>query len=151
MKTNGTLSKIFSDPKHSGVYSVTGEADDIERAARTAGLAIVKVDLGRARGKSELLGLLARALKFPKYFGKNWDALHDSLTDLAWLTAKGWLVIITRAKSFAGRHTEHFATAVEVLQAAAEHWRSQGRPFWVLVQGDNDWDPGLPKLPQTDP
>ena len=148
---NDTLSKIFSDAKHSGVYSLTGKTDEIERAARAAGLSIVKLDLGRARTKSEILGLLARALKFPKHFGQNWDALHDFLTDLAWLDAKGWLVIITNARSFAERHRELFATAIEVLRAAAEHWRGQGKPFWVLVQGKKSWDAGLPKLPESDP
>ena len=149
MTISDTLNKILSDAKHSGVYSVTGNTADIERAGRAAGLSIVKLDLGRARGKTGLLGLLAKTLKFPKYFGRNWDALHDSLTDLGWLNAKGWLVIITNGKSFAERHNEHFATAVEVLRAAAEHWRSQGKPFWVLVQEEKYWDPGLPKLRES--
>jgi RNAse (barnase) inhibitor barstar len=150
MKIADTLSKIFSDPKHSGVYGLTGKTDDIERAARAAGLSIIKLDLGRARGKTGLLALLARTLKFPKYFGQNWDALHDVLTDLAWLDAKGWLVIITNGKSFAARHREHFATAIKVLRAAAGHWGGRGKPFWVIIQGDKDWDPGLPRIPDPE-
>jgi RNAse (barnase) inhibitor barstar len=143
------FSNIISDPKHSGVYAITGTTDELERAARGAGLLIIKLDLGRARGKSGFLSLLAKSLKFPKYFGRNWDALHDFLTDLGWLNAKGWLVIITNGKSFAQRHNEHFGTAIEVLRAAAEYWRSQGKPFWVLVENKNNWDAGLPELPAS--
>jgi len=149
MKTIDTLSKIFSDAKRSGIYYLAGKGDKVERAAKVAGLSIIKLDIGRSHGKSALLSLLARALKFPKYFGQNWDALHDHLTDLSWLNANGWLVIITNSRSFAESHGEDFEMAVEVLRTAAEHWRRQGKPFWILIQGEENWDAGLPKLPEN--
>ena len=148
MKTIDVLRKILSDANRSGVYCLAGKVDEVERAAKAAGLSIFKLDVGRARGKSALLRLLARTLKFPKYFGRNWDALHDCLTDLSWLDASGWLVVITNSRSFAERHKEDFATAIEVLASAAEYWSGHGKPFWVLVKGDKNWDPGLPKLPK---
>lgn len=43
--------------------------------------AIVDAALG---SKSELLAYLARGLSFPEYFGNNWDALVDCLSDLSW-------------------------------------------------------------------
>jgi len=144
-----TFSKIIFDPKRSGVYAINGTTDELERAASAAGLLIVKLDLARARGKTGLLSLFAKTLKFPKYFGRNWDALHDFLTDLGWLNTKGWLLIMANGKSYARRHNEHFGTAIEVLRAAAEYWRSAGKPFWVLVPGENNWDRGLPKLPAS--
>jgi len=147
MKMVKNFARIISNPKRSGVYAAIGTIDELEGAARKAGLSIIKLDLGRARGKSGFLSLLAKALKFPPYFGRNWDALHDFLTDLGWLNARGWLLIVTNGESFARRHNEHFETAIEVLEAAAQHWRSQGKPFWVLVESKNNWDAGLPRLP----
>ena len=35
--------------------------------------------------KRSLLHLFAARLSFPKYFGSNWDALDESLSDLSWL------------------------------------------------------------------
>ena len=151
MKTTNALAKILSASDRSGVYSVTGKINDFERTARAARLSVVKVDLKSAKGKLEFLASLAKTLKFPKHFGQNWDALHDLLTDLSWLKATGWVILLLNAKPFADRHTEDFETAVEVLNAATAHWRSQGKPFWVLVQGDKNWNAGLPLLPDSEP
>jgi hypothetical protein len=38
-------------------------------------------------GKNRLLERLAQGLCFPDYFGENWDALIDSLSDLSWSQA----------------------------------------------------------------
>src|ERR1700741_1963948 len=113
MKMDETFTRTIANPECSGVYSITGTTSEFERSARAAGLAIIKLDLSRIRGKAGLLSLLAKTLKFPKHFGENWDALHDFLTDLEWLDAKGWLIVITNGKSFAERHSKHFATAIQ--------------------------------------
>lgn len=41
----------------------------------------------RLTSKQELFDMLASALSFPDYFGENWDALIDCLSDLSWLHA----------------------------------------------------------------
>jgi hypothetical protein len=40
------------------------------------------------RSKAELLDRLASGLRFPSYFGHNWDALEECLGDLSWLKAE---------------------------------------------------------------
>ena len=37
---------------------------------------------GQAQSKQEVLETIATSFLFPKHFGKNYDALYDSLTDL---------------------------------------------------------------------
>jgi RNAse (barnase) inhibitor barstar len=145
-----TLSKILSDAKASGVYHPAQNADEIARAAKETKLSTVRLDLGTVPGKSEFLARLAKAFKFP-HFGMNWDALNDCLTDLSWLDDHGWVVILFNAQDFAANNQDDFNMAIDVLQTAAEYWRSHAKPFWVLVYGDDSWNPGLPRLPKPLP
>jgi RNAse (barnase) inhibitor barstar len=43
--------------------------------------------------KDELLHIFSNGLSFPKYFGNNWDALYDCLSDLAWIKEKVIIII----------------------------------------------------------
>lgn len=45
---------------------------------------VVRVKSG-IRSKQKLLAILADKLRFPGYFGWNWDALEECLGDLSWL------------------------------------------------------------------
>jgi RNAse (barnase) inhibitor barstar len=140
------LTKILSDGKLSGVYRPTQDPNEIARTAKAVKLSVVKLDLRKVRGKKGFLAHLAKALHCPPYFGMNWDALSDCMRDLSWLNDNGWVVILFNGQNFAAKNQDEFNTAIDVLQTAAEYWRGQGKPFWVFICGDNDWNPGLPEL-----
>lgn len=104
----------------------------------------------------------ARALEFPDYFGHNWDALEECLADLEWLPAKGYVVLITDARSVIPDNDEEYETLLEILSDAGEAWSkgqtADGRraPFHVFFgvsQQDKTkrkhW--GLEELPLTEP
>ncbi|MDB6081215.1 MAG: hypothetical protein JWO53_487 [Chlamydiia bacterium] len=55
--------------------------------------------------KHELFNLFSNSLCFPFYFGENWDALYDCLTDLNWLSEK-LIVIIHTDLPFANMQKE---------------------------------------------
>jgi RNAse (barnase) inhibitor barstar len=114
-------------------------------------LSVVKLDLRKVRGKKEFLARLAKALHCPPYFGMNWDALTDCMRDLSWLNDNGWVVMLLNGQEFAVKNQDDFMTAIDVLQTAAEYWRIHRKPFWILLYGDKDWNPGLPELPKSLP
>lgn len=136
---------LLSDPKQCGLFRFEGELSRLEAAARSARLSIHKIDLGGARGEDDLLASFAQALKFPAYFGNNWDALDECLSDLEWLDAPGWVLVITGAKQFARRDEESLSTTLDVLRGVAEYWCEQSKPFWAIVL-DRDTTKDLAKL-----
>jgi hypothetical protein len=143
------LTKQLADAKQSGVYRLSRNPEDVEHAAKSAGLAVFRIDLRAVRGKKQFLEHVARALVFPEWFGGNWDALSDCLTDLDWLPAdKGYVLILEHAEHFGGNHPQEFGDAAAVFGSVAEFWRSQeGRPFWTFITAASAWDSGLTTWP----
>ncbi len=128
-----------------GVYLAPwqGMTDLLETAA-TSGFVVCRVNLSQAADKHALLGSLASALAFPDWFGQNWDALADCLCDLSWLTAQGYLLQLEGVEEFRVRNGRDLDIALGILSSAADFWRKEGVPFWVLTDSGVE---GIPPLP----
>jgi RNAse (barnase) inhibitor barstar len=76
---------------------------------------------------------IAAVLQFPSYFGRNFDALYDCLTDLGWLSFKSILFVFTNSEQILSEcsagEREVFG---EVLKDTCD--------FWVNPHNaDKDW------------
>ena len=126
------MSGFRPDAAESGVYRVA-RAAWIADAARGHGLAVAHVHLEQGAGKAALLAALAAALRFPPWFGGNWDALEDCLCDLSWLPSSGHLLLIEGAQTMA---PDDLGVLRDILSSAAQFWKERGQPFFaVLVAG----------------
>ncbi len=74
---------LLTPPLRAGVYEVVDAADLVQRL-RHAGWHVGTVDLADAR---KAVGEIGHELGFPSYYGRNLDALNDSLSDLVRATA----------------------------------------------------------------
>jgi hypothetical protein len=119
-----------------GVYRA-GRAEDVLRAAK--GLRVARIDLAGVRDKATLLQVVARALEFPSWFGANWDALEDCLTDLSWHGADGHVLLIEGATQVTADDLGVFR---DVLESAASYWAGRSRSFCAVFVG------GEPSLPE---
>jgi len=133
MTANDTIA-----PERSGVYCTAERADALRDRARTQGLAWLEADLASARSKSALLDALAAAADFPAWFGRNWDALEDSLTDFSWRPAAGYVLRLRNTEAARQALAAEWRTLIEVLQAVACDWKARGKPFVVVVDGAPD-------------
>jgi Barstar (barnase inhibitor) len=102
-------------------------AADAERRGAAAVL------LGPAATKAELLDGFARALQFPGWVGRNWDALADALGDLSWLPPGAKVVVWVGADALRARQPAAYRTALDVLRDGAERSMVSGRPLTVLL------------------
>jgi RNAse (barnase) inhibitor barstar len=138
------MTKQLADTNRCGVYQLARKPEEVERAAGDAGLTVFRIDIGNVKSKEDFLALIAKELQFPDWFGANWDALNDCLTDL---TKNGYVLIFENCENFAAGHKREFERAIAVFVAAAEYWKTQGHPFWILIEVSGKWDPGLPQWP----
>lgn len=70
---------------------------------------------------TELLDVLANQLRFPVYFGRNWDALFDCLCDFSWLSEPTQIVI--QHEDVPCLPTDQHEVYLKVLCDAVDSWR----------------------------
>lgn len=84
----------------------------------------VVLDLTGVTDKAGLMDRCATALALPDWFGRNWDALADCLTDLpgpVTLVVTGW-------REYAGTRPREWRTAQDVFATAVDQ-----RPTHLMV------------------
>ena len=133
------LLQRLADPAKSGVYR-SSRSDEILDATRASKLHVAHIQLSGATDKDQLIASVAAALKFPAWFGGNWDALEDCLCDLSWLPAAGYVLLFEGA---AAVPLVERGTLFDVLASAATSWAGRKRPFFAVFL---DGEPGLPSL-----
>ncbi|ARQ71447.1 barstar family protein [Streptomyces marincola] len=134
-----TVAGVLDGSRPPGVHRWAADASAIDgarSAARRAGWHVAVLPAGDAVDKRSFLALCADAFDLPDWFGHNWDALHDCLTDLSWwgtprgylLIARGWSVLERTAPDVA-------TTAGLIVEESVVHWRSRSTPMSVLLEG----------------
>ncbi|MCK9259558.1 MAG: barstar family protein [Azoarcus sp.] len=128
------LSTLLADISRAGVRPLPpGSAERLAAAASQIGFNCARIDLGDCEDKAALLTRIATALKFPRWFGHNWDALADCLGDLDWLPAKGYVLLLEHAGSFRERHSEDFETLLAILRECARTRADEQIAFWAFA------------------
>ena len=118
------MSKLLErlrDPARSGVYRARVR-NDIEEATRASRLDVVAIDAA-----ADVFAGMAAALNFPPWFGANWDALEDCLSDLSWRERDGYVLVLA---SYPGEDV--LGVLIDVLRSVAEYWASRGKPFFAV-------------------
>jgi len=126
---------LFGPYLNSGVYLATRGADaDIRNAARSAGLEFIQVDLKGVTGKKSFFKKTAGTLGFPPYFGMNWDAFSDCLTDMSWRPAAGYVILLNDYRSFAAKAPADAQVARRIFDSSAQYWKMKEVPFYIILR-----------------
>ena len=108
------------------------------RAATAIGFDCWQLDLSTTQSAAGLLRHIGQALHFPEWYGENWDALADCLTDLSWSEAEGFIVLLHGCDALRAAHPGLWQTLLGMLGEVSDFWRENQIAFWVLVDGAAD-------------
>ena len=125
---------LLADPLQSGAYFIDDrDSAAMDEAGSALDFAVARADLTGCADRAAVLAKLAQALGFPEWFGGNWDALADSLGDLSWLQAPGYLLLVEHAGQWRDADSEAFDTLLAILNEASADWRERNVAFWTLL------------------
>jgi hypothetical protein len=112
------LLEILEDASKSGVYRVRRDAGLLE-----AFPSATKISLKGARSKAELLDRIEKQLMLPQWWGRNWDALEDCLSE-----SGGVLLFYDHD----GIGADDLGVLMDVLRSSAEFLAGDGEPFFAI-------------------
>ena len=127
------LALRLKNVKEAGVYLVNCNLVDVRNATAEAGLVLFDVDLAGIHSKSEFLAAIAQKIEAPEWFGKNWDALADALSDLSWKNSSGYVLLLVHSNDNFNLLGNDHEVVKEILETTVSYWTSQGKPFWVFT------------------
>lgn len=140
------LRRLLADVKQTGVYRIDAGDDPgaVLAGAEALGWTVFRVDGADLPDKAAFLSRSAAALRFPAFFGQNWDAFEEIVNDPdTLLDAQGYLLLLDNFTAFGRAQPGAWATARDILSQAAKNWQAHGRGFVVLLRGTGRSAPGV--------
>lgn len=127
-----------------GLYHVPAARRPIIR--QILGKALLSVNVGDSRDIDEVLREIGTTLSFPIWYGNNFDALHDCLTDPDWRPTKRIAIELAGLEKLRQQDPEALSTLVDVLQSAVDLRASSKAPLLILLTTPVR---GIPNLPEA--
>jgi RNAse (barnase) inhibitor barstar len=133
----------------SGVYAIDDEQRDslLHGDLVPANLRVAVVDGRIAVDRDGIFDELARTMRFPDYFGRNWDAVYDCLTDPSLLPGDGSVIVLDGCDRLSGDHPDQWQIALNVFDEACAFWQPTRTPLFILLRGTATTSEGVPDLP----
>ncbi len=105
--------------------------EDLMQAAQGASQHFLYANLTTAQSKQDVLEGIAQAFMFPAHFGKNLDALFDSMTDLVHKSGSqpGFVVVLEQLPDNPRFDREAREQLLDVFRDAADFWAERKIPF----------------------
>jgi RNAse (barnase) inhibitor barstar len=83
--------------------------------------------------KETFLKKVGEVMKFPAYFGCNWDAFEECITDLSWCPAEEYVLLYECSDILAQSEPNQWEIALDILRSAEEYWVKTSTPFNLIL------------------
>ena len=133
------LIAVLNGDRRSGLYQLVTpiSTDDLVTLSQEQGAHLFYINGTAIKSKADFLQAVAKALMFPDYFGNNWDALEDCLTDLDWLTDNRLILLYEQPETFAQAEPSEWLVALDILRSTVDYWHTRDRTFSVFIKSSS--------------
>ena len=126
--------------------NLEGSLDDLKLQTN---IAVRFLDAQSMATIKDMFAIFSIAFAFPDYFGNNSAAFNECMTDLSWLPAQGYTVLITDSENLLASEPLELSWLIESLRkiceawsipiADGEPWDRPAKPFhFILLHKQND-------------
>ena len=127
------LKILLTDASHNGAaYLDVSTRELLVETATELGRTVITIDFAGISTKAAALSAIAHAMRFPPWFGENWDALMDCLLDMSWWPAHGYLILIENSLELRLQEPEDYDTLYAIFGQCAAIWAEQDVSFWTV-------------------
>lgn len=132
MRQNDVLT-LLKDSTRAGIYHLpSSNRTAVRAAAESAGFACFEVNLADADRIDAVFVQLAHDLAFPAWYGHNFDALKDCLSDFSWCEAPGYVLIVSGTRALKAADPAALQALNAVFAVAIAEWQARKLPLWVF-------------------
>lgn len=107
---------------------------EVSQEAKKLGYATFEINESNSRNYQELMDDFDQTFDFP-YFGKNWDALNDSLSSFdEWLPAQGYVLFVHNPDNLFDRAYDDLVILLDILATGvSEFWSTRMKKRFVTI------------------
>ncbi len=133
------LTPILQGDREPGLYRVIAEInpDFLTSQLQEQGWTLFYINGQNIRNKAEFLQECAKVMHFPSYFGYNWDAFEECITDPSIVPINKSILLYDRPEYFAQDHPSQWSIAFHILQTTVEYWKEKNTPMYILLKSNN--------------
>lgn len=131
------LSEDYDLYKPPFIHCLSRESLDlksVEQFCLQRGYGFYDIDIKGANSRETVLDSIAASMRFPTYFGRNWDALLDMASDLSWDKHPGYIAVIENADTLLDFRDETLGTLLKVCEAASSRWQEEEDEYGNAVK-----------------
>ena len=118
----------------SGLYFSKGSRSTLITDLERSDFRVFHLDGKGIVDRATYFQALANLFEFGSYFGQNWDALADCLTDQLWGEDDRIVVVYSDYETFATGDPEAWEIAIEIWKSSVVFWQAQGVKLSIVFQ-----------------
>ncbi len=130
---------LFMGELSPDVYQLVSPIAPTELAdlSRNAEAKLFYIDGSNIVDRASLFHQFTTTMQFPEYFGHNWDALEDCLTDLFHEDAVNrQIIILDRLDNFAIDDPHQWSMLLDICRSTVKYWQDTDTPMYILLRSD---------------